>query len=317
MRKLLYGLVIFVFIVIIFVIIKQSKLRSINPNNTLQYAQTIIEQILDTEAEFFPEENVFKVSFPRNDIKVTIDNWPLHPFMGLSSWIAFQKGTGQNIELMAMGDVVLLEDEINPTMSAALDNSIQITALHNHFIYDNPKIYFMHLEAEGTVQNVAKGIYAILSTINNVNQRVKIPLPTINAIDGEPLERIISVKGVVKEGMFKIVIGRHIKAGCNCKIGKNMGINTWIAFGGTNDNAIIIGDFALLEHELQPVLKALRNANIQVVAIHNHMINEKPRMIFLHFWAQGAVIELAYGIKNVLDQTDMLKDDESCIHCNH
>src|SRR5262249_28592851 len=124
-----------------------------------------------------------------------------------------------------------------------------------------------------------------------------------NAIDGAPLEKILHVKGQAKEGMVKFVIGRKIKAGCGCQIGKNMGINTWAAFAGTNKDAFVCGDFAVLENELQPVLKALRDAQIYIVAIHNHMTFESPRMLFLHYMGKGKAADLAMGIKNALLKT--------------
>lgn len=276
-------------------------------NITIEDARAQIEKILNTKADFFPDEGVVKVNFPRNDIKVSIDTWPLNPFMGLTSWVAFQKGSKKGAEVMAMGDLVLLENEITSAMRTALKNGIKITALHNHFLYDTPKVYFMHLDAEGTVQGVTQEVAQTLEAIKNVPPRVKAPLPTRHAIKGEPLEKIIGVKGTAKDGLFKIVIGREIQADCGCTVGKNMGVNTWAAFGGTDDNAIVDGDFAVLEDELQDVLKELIAANIAIVAIHNHMTHEQPRMLFLHYWGQGKAIDLAHGIKNALDKTSVTR----------
>lgn len=268
-----------------------------------------LESIFNVKAEFFSDEGVLKINIPRNDVKVSISGWALNPFMGLTSWIGFQAGGKQGIEVMAMGDLVLFEDEVNIAISVAIDNDIQITALHNHFLYDIPKVYFMHIEAEGTVQVVVSGINKIFNAIKNKPQQIKTILPTTHAIQGELLEKIITVQGSAKEGMFKFVMGRHITSGCGCSLGKNMGINTWAAFGGTNENAIVDGDFALLEYEVQPVLRALRDAHISITALHNHMINEKPRLLFLHFWGQGKAIDLAQGIKDALDQTSTLKHE--------
>lgn len=270
----------------------------------LEDTRLYIEKALSTKAEFLPEEGVMRVNFPRQDIKVSLHGWPLDPFMGLTSWVAFQKGSKQGIEIMAMGDVVLLEDEVNFVMSAALEHDIKITALHNHFFFDKPKVYFMHLEAEGTLAYVTTGIGELLSAMKHIPPKPQVPLPVKNDIHSEPIEKIIGVKGSTKEGMLKIVIGRITRAGCGCRVGKSMGVNTWAAFGGTDDNAIVVGDFAVLEDELQEVLKSLRAAHIAIVAIHNHMIQEKPRMIFVHYWGQGKAIDLAQGIKNALHKTE-------------
>ncbi len=271
----------------------------------IEELQPQLEKLFNTKAEIFPDEGVIKISFPRKDSIVSIDNWPLDPFMGLTSWIGFQSDIKENA--MAMGDLVLLEDEVNPVMSMALENDIQVTALHNHFLYDSPKVYFMHIEAEGALPIIAGNINKVLNAIKNIPSRPKIPFPTHHAINGELLEKIISVKGSAQDGMFKVVIGRQIQARDGCIVGKNMGVNTWAAFGGTDDNAIVDGDFAVLEDELQAVLKALRAADIFIVAIHNHMTHENPRMLFLHFWGHAHAAALAQGIKNALDKINTLK----------
>jgi hypothetical protein len=272
-----------------------------------------LEEIFNVKPDSFPDEGVVKVNFPRTDITVTVDRWPLSPFIGLSSWVAFQKGGAEGVEAMMMGDLALLEHEVNPAMSVALDNNIAVTALHNHFFYDKPKIYFMHVSAEGTLDSMARAVVKIFdavksakSSISSSSQASSAVSPKIkitNAITGSPLEKIMGASGTAKDGMFKIVIGRHAQASCGCTIGKNMGVNTWAAFGGTDDQALVDGDFVVLEDELQPVLKALRAANIEIVAIHNHMTHEKPRLIFLHYWGRGKATQLAQGLKNALDKT--------------
>ena len=269
-----------------------------------------IEEILNVKAEVFSEEGVVKASFPRTDAKVTIDNWPMKPFMGLASWTAFQKGVKEGIEVMVMGDLVLFEDEVNSVMSVALE-TLQVTALHNHFFFDNPKVYFMHISGEGELDAFASGIRNALDTVNAIRTTNPQPqtsfkgeqIPIDNDIDGTTIETILGVGGAAKDGMFKIVIGRKTSASCGCLVGKNMGVNTWAAFAGNNDNAVVDGDFAVLEDELQPVLKALRAANINIVAIHNHMTFEQPRIIFLHFWGKGKATDLAKALKSALDKT--------------
>lgn len=300
--------IIFLGLLLFFVNIIDAHKQAID-NNWIAVHKSTIEKIFNSASEQFPDEGVVKISIARTDIHVTIEDCHLDPFMGLTSWIGFQKGTKKGIEAMIMGDLVLLEHEVNPVLSIALDNGIEITALHNHFFFDNPKVYFMHIGGEGNTKDLARAVKKMMDTVKNVEKEKNISstktgsLAVQNSIIAEPIEEILHVKGQTKNGMLKVVFGRTTTAGCGCIVGKNMGINTWAAFGGTNDNAIVDGDFVVLEHELQNVLKTLRDANINIVAIHNHMINERPRMIFLHYWATGKAVDLAQGLKKALDKT--------------
>jgi hypothetical protein len=257
-------------------------------------------------------DNVVKVSFPREDVKVDIDGWAkVPPFMGLTSWAAFVPGEKEGIEAMVMGDLVLLEDEVNPVMSALLDNGVEVTALHNHFFYDKPRVYFMHIEGEGTVDQLGKGVKAAMDTEKAVRAKAPQPAAAFGAaspkgaskIDAAKLDGIFGVKGQAKDGMYKATMGRKTKAPCGCTIGKAMGVNTWAAFGGTDDAAVVDGDFAVAEGELQNVLKALRAGGINVVAIHSHMTGESPRILFLHYWGHGKAADLAATVKKALDLT--------------
>lgn len=273
---------------------------------SIQQAQQYVEQELGRKAEFFPDEAVFKISIPRSDIVVTVSGFRIDPFMGLTTWIGFQKGIKPGVEIMAMGDWALQEHELHLVMSAALEHGIKITALHNHFVGDTPHIYFMHIEVEGSLKDVTAGILAMQNAMMTASAVEPLSLPAEHRIHGDRLEEIIPVKGTAKDGMFKIVIGRKIKASCGCPVGKNMGINSWIAFGGTDDNAVVDGDFALFEDEVQLVIQALNHADIHIVAVHNHMIHEQPRLVYVHFWARGAAVEIAQGLKKALDQTTIL-----------
>jgi hypothetical protein len=258
-------------------------------------------------------DKVIKVSFPRTDVTVTVDGWSgVPPFMGLTSWAAFTPGEKPGVEAMVMGDVVLFEDEVNPVMSAALDNGVEVTALHNHFFYDKPHVFFMHIGGEGSVDKLGKGVKAMLDTAKAVRQKAPQPhdgfgaqaLETPSKIDGAKLDAVFGLKGQSKDGMYKAVMGRTTTAACGCSIGKAMGVSTWAAFAGSDDNAAVDGDFAVAETELQPVLKALRHGGINVVAIHHHMTDEKPRILFLHYWGRGKASDLAKTLKQAIDMTD-------------
>jgi hypothetical protein len=154
-----------------------------------------------------------------------------------------------------------------------------VTALHNHFFFDHPKVYFMDIGGEGTMQKLAKGVRAIFDKEKEIRAANPEPansfgaglLPAKSSIDGEAISQVFGQKGDAKDGMYKVVIGREVKMACGCTVGNTMGVNTWAAFAGTPDNALVVGDFAVLENELQTVLKTLRRDGINIVAIHQHM----------------------------------------------
>jgi hypothetical protein len=267
-----------------------------------------IDQITGLKGKWNAEEAVYKVSSARTDVKVTVDNWQMPPFMGLTSWAAFT--AGKEKETMVMGDLVLLQDEVNPVMSAALENGLAVTALHNHFFFDEPKVYFMHIGGEGAPEKLAEGVKAALGTVKEIRSGHPEPsrsfgrrMPEQNAISAQPLAGVLGVKGESNNGMFKAVFGRKVKMDCGCEVGKEMGVNTWAAFAGTDDNAVVDGDFVVQEKELQPVLKSLRKNGVNIVAIHHHMSGEEPRMLFLHYWGRGSAIDLAKAVKDALVAT--------------
>jgi hypothetical protein len=266
-----------------------------------------IEEITGLKGTWNETEGVFKVSAPRTDLKVSVDRRTMPPFMGLTSWAAFQKGKAA--ETMVMGDLVLLQDEVNPVMSELLGAGVAVTALHNHFFYDEPKAYFMHLGGEGETQALARGVRRALDKVKEI--RTAHPeaapgfggeaLPEKSSITGKAIEEVIGQKGQTQDGMFKVVIGRKTKSACGCELGKEMGVNTWAAFAGSDENAVVDGDFAVLEAELQGVLKSLRASGINIVAIHHHMTLETPRILFLHYWGRGKAADLVRDVKAALD----------------
>jgi hypothetical protein len=261
-----------------------------------------IEQITALKGTWNAAEGVFKVTQPRQDVAVKVDEWKMPPFMGLTSWAAFL--AGKKTDTMVMGDLVLFEDEVNPVMSAALDHGLEVTALHNHFFHADPPVYFMHIGGEGTVEKLAGGVKAALAKMKEIRAANPQPgksfgggIPEKNAISAAPLADLFSAKPQEKDGMVKFVFGRGARMECGCEVGQEMGVNTWASFGGTDDNAVVDGDFASREDELQPVLKSLRGAGINIVAIHHHMVGETPRYVFLHYWGRGQAADLAKAIK--------------------
>jgi Domain of Unknown Function (DUF1259) len=267
-----------------------------------------IEQLTGLKGSHNKEEGVFKVTVPRSDVPISVDGWRMPPFMGLTSWAAFTQG--KKAEAMVMRDLVLMQDEVNPVMSAAFDAGLSVTALHNHFFYDEPKVYFMHIGGEGTTQKLAAGVKAALDKEKEVRAAApELPksfgklAPEKNAITGADIDAVLGSKGQAKDGMFKVTIGRKATMSCGCEVANEMGVNTWAGFAGTDQDALVDGDFVVLENELQPVLKSLRKDGINIVAIHNHMTMEEPRYFFLHYWGRGPAAELAKAVKNALDET--------------
>jgi hypothetical protein len=215
---------------------------------------------------------------------------------------------------MVMGDTVLFEDEVNAAMSAALDNGLNVTALHNHFFFDKPKVYFMHIEGEGTADKLAGAIKTVYDTIKQTRAANPQPkdsfgsgsLPEKNSITAGPLNEIFGTPGESKDGMVKFTIGLPAMMH-GVKIDNTMGVNTWAAFAGSDDNAIVDGDFAVTEDELQPVVKSLIKDKINIVAIHQHMTHEEPRIMFFHYWGRGRARDLANAVKGGLLVGGLLK----------
>jgi hypothetical protein len=264
-----------------------------------------IESLIGVKGVLNTNENVFKITVPRTDVKVSVDGWTMPPFMGLGTWAAFTPAMGDMA--MVMGDTVLFQDEVNPAMSVALDNGLSVTALHNHFFYDEPKVYFMHIGGEGSPEKLAAAVKKVWDKIKEVRAANpkpaatfgSAPLPAQSSITGKAVEDILGLKGQANNGMFKLVIGRTTKM-MDTSVGKEMGANTWAAFAGTDDNAVVDGDFAVTESELQAALKSLRHDGINIVAIHSHMTDENPRILFFHYWGRGKATDLAQALKHAL-----------------
>jgi len=207
-----------------------------------------------------------------------------------------------------MGDMVLFEDEVNPVMSVALDGGLEVTALHNHFFFDQPRVMYMHIGGSGSVERLAPVVARMMDKVREVRKHRPAPAagfaagpaPADNRIAAAELDRILGVQGETNAGMYKATIGRKARMHGR-EVAKQMGVNTWAAFGGTDEDALVDGDFAMLESELQAVLKTLRKAGINIVAIHNHMTHEEPQYVFLHYWGRGRAADLARGIRSALD----------------
>ncbi len=261
-----------------------------------------IEELTGARGSYNEKEGVFKVSILRSDLSIVAAGVRLTPPMGLTSWAAFTRAGQQT---MVMGDMVLLEDQVNPVLSVALDNGLEVTALHNHFFWDSPKVMFMHIGGMGEEGRLAASVGKVFAKIKETSggkgdtPHADID-PANSTLDGKKIEAVLGHVGELKDGVYKVTIGRETRMHGEA-MGSTMGVNTWAAFAGSDEKAVVDGDFAMLESELQTVLKALRGAGIDIVAIHQHMSGESPRILFLHFWGLGRPEALAKGIKAALE----------------
>lgn len=263
-----------------------------------------IEQLTGAKGQLDAKEQVFKVGVPRSDLQVTVAGVKMTPAMGLGSWAAFKR-VGNHT--MVMGDTCMTEDQVNTVMSAALDNGLEVTAVHNHFFWDSPKVVFMHIGGMGETDVLASAVGKVFAAIKSTaGGHGAVPTADIDAsksnIDPKKIDAIVGHPGQLSNGIYKVVIGRETTMDGH-PMGNAMGVNTWAAFAGTDDRAIVDGDFAMRESELQGVLKALRKNGINVVAIHQHMSGESPRVMFLHYWGVGTTAELAKGLAAALAAT--------------
>lgn len=270
------------------------------PPTPADYAAVL--QTLGRQGDF--KDGVLKVNIPRSDLKVTVDGVATPTPLGFGGWVALTKGT-QGMDVM-MGDLVLTESEINPVMSALLDNGIDVTALHNHFLFDAPRIFYMHVHGHGTAADLAKKLQPALALIGKGTPPAAAAAG--RAIDGkidtDALARIVGHPGEQTGAVYKITVARPDIAlkEMGATINARMGLNTWAAFYGNDTDAVVAGDVAMLATEVTPVLKALRANGIDIVAIHHHMTGTTPNVYFLHYWGKGPAQKLATGVKAALDQ---------------
>jgi len=252
-------------------------------------------------------DGVVRIGWSRDDVKVTVDRMMFPPSAGLGSWAAF---TAMDQGAMVMGDNVVFRDEVDPAIDAALANGLEVTALHNHFFYDKPKVYFMHVGGRGEPVELAKSVKAVWDAIKRVRRMSPIPADRFDALVPQPgegpidpmaIEQITGLKASVNPGgVVKVSVGRQSRVH-GAKFGGSMGLTTWAAFSGTDELAAMGGDIGMSAQEVQPVLHALRKAKLHVVSLHNHIIDEEPGYYFVHFWATGPSKELAEGFRAALD----------------
>ncbi|MCA1561643.1 MAG: DUF1259 domain-containing protein [Acidobacteria bacterium] len=252
------------------------------------------------------KDGVLKVNIPRNDINVSVDGVATPTPFGFGGWIALAKGDHGDV---MMGDLVLTEEEVNPVMSAVLDNGLNVTAVHNHFFYETPRIFYMHVHGHGTPADIAKRIAPALALIGKTPPRrgaaAAAGKPIEGKLDTARLAKIVGHEGEQSGAVYKITIGRPdipLKE-MGATINARMGLNTWAAFYGSDADVVVAGDVAMRAEEVTPVLKALRSNGIEIVAIHHHMTTADPTVYFLHYWGRGPAQNLATAVRAAVDQT--------------
>jgi hypothetical protein len=255
-----------------------------------------------TKATTTPD-GIVRIAWARTDVAVKVDGMGLKPFAGLGSWAAF---TAAPHGAMVMGDTVVFQDEVTPAMDAAFAGGLEVTGLHNHFFYDEPKVYFMHLGGQGDPEKLAAAVKGVWDAIKNVRSGRATPAkrfageaPREGEIDAAAIEKVLGYRGEAQQGVVKVTIGREgVMHGV--KVGGSMGLTTWAAFSGSDELAAVDGDFIMTAAEVQPVLRALRKGDIHIVALHNHMIGEQPAFYFTHFWGKGPTRKLASALHDAL-----------------
>ena len=252
--------------------------------------------------------DVLKVNIPRNDLQVSVAGVLTPTPFGFGGWVSLTKGEGGRDVMM--GDLVLLQEEVNPVMSALLNHGLDVTALHNHFFWEEPRLFFMHIHGHGKAIDLANRVKPALDLIGHVTAAPAHKSPSASdpapqgGLDAAKIAKIVGHEGEQTGPVYKITLGRDdigVKES-GAKINARMGLNTWAAFAGTNENAQIAGDVAMQESEVTPVLKALRKNGLDVVAIHHHMTTAHPIVIFLHYWGRGPAEKLATGFKAAVDE---------------
>ena len=249
----------------------------------------------------------YKITIPQNDLDVTVDGFKIIPAMGLGTWIAF---TPTSNGAMIMGDIILTETDLKPVQQEVIKQGLTITAIHNHFVRNHPNVMYMHIDGSGKTDSMAAKAKAVLDKVKEVRggdpaKGTASSGDVGNTLDTKALDNIIGGKAEMSKGVYKYTIGRPdvMLTEHDVAISTFLGFNTWAAFQGSPDKAAVAGDFTMLENEVAPVIKALVENGIEVVAVHNHMVHEKPKIFFLHYWGTGNAEQLAKGLRAALNQT--------------
>lgn len=294
--------------------VKNREHGQMQPSTSMALDTNLIEKVMGMKGK--SDKGEYKITIPQNDLNVLVDGFKIIPAMGLGTWMAFAPSHNG---AMIMGDLVLTETDLKPVQQEVIRQGLTITAIHNHFVRNHPNVLYMHVGGSGTTEAMATKAKAILDKIKQ--QRGGDPAKgtaaseaVANSLDTKKLDAILGYKAEMSKGVYKYTIGRPdvklLEHGT--PVSTFLGFNTWAAFQGSPEKAAVAGDFTMLEDEVAPVIKALIENGIEVVAVHNHMVHEQPRIFFLHYWGVGPAEQLAKGLKAALDQTGK-KDHSSAM----
>jgi hypothetical protein len=276
------------------------KMKSIPPLDTL-----LIERVTGIKGK--GNNGEYKLTIPQNDLSIDVDGFKIIPAMGLGTWIDFAPSSDG---AMVMGDIILTESDLKPVQWEVIKQGLTITAIHNHFVRNHPNVMYMHIGGSGPIEQMAEKAKAVLDKVKEVrggdpSKGTASSEAVQNTLNTQKLDAIIGYKAEMSKGVYKYTIGRpdvdlreH-----GVKVTTFMGFNTWAAWQGSPEKAAVAGDFTMLENEVASVIKALVENGIEVVAVHNHMVHEQPRIFFLHYWGVGDAEQLAHGLRSALDQT--------------
>ncbi len=263
----------------------------------------------------------YKITIPQNDLSIMVDGFKIIPAMGLGTWVAF---TPAQNGAMVMGDIIVTETDLKPVQQEIIRQGLTITAIHNHFVRNHPNVMYMHLGGSGNTERMAEKAKAVLDKVKEVrgadpSKGTASGESLQNTIDTKRLDEILGHKAEMSKGVYKYTIGRpDVKlTEHGVPVTTFLGFNTWAAFQGSADKAAVAGDFTMLENEVAPVIKALVENGIEVVAVHNHMVHEQPRIFFLHYWGIGNAEQLAIGLKAALNKTGKTKSSEIKMSMNN
>jgi hypothetical protein len=279
-----------------------NEMKSLQPLDTMA-----IERIVGIKGK--SNKGEYKITIPQNDLSVEVDGFRIITPMGLGTWVAF---TPSPDGAMIMGDIILTETDLKPVQQEVIRQGLTINAIHNHFVRNHPNVVYMHIGGSGNTEAMAEKVKNIFNKVSEVrgHNPATASVPDVTyTIDSKKLDDILGYTGEMSKGVYKYTIGRPdvLLKEHGVQISTFFGFNTWAAFQGTPEHAAVAGDFTMLEDEVAPVIKALVENGIEIVAVHNHMVHEQPRIFFLHYWGVGSAEQLAKGLKAALNQTGKAK----------
>lgn len=261
-----------------------------------------IKKHTNLQGNLNPREHTFIIQVPRHDLAVTVSNMKLTSDLGLTSWVAFKKESGK---VILTGELVLTEDQINPVINTTIRNNLYISSLHNHFLWENPRIMFMHIKGIGTEQSLTKAINQIFATIKTTSGgNGNLPYAEFDAaesnVNARLINNILGMRGIGQNGVYKITVPTKIILPDKTKA-RVPDLSTWVAFSGNNREALVNGDLVLTAAALQPVLSTLIKADIHIVGIHQQLVGGNFHLMSLHILGAGKTRKLAQNLRTVFD----------------